>query len=278
MIIPVFFSNNMVADSGHEISPSSKKPAAFVSQLGKYPVEIFEPTPVTKEDFYRVHYKDYVDGVFNLIWKNGFDNFSPDVAKSLPYTTGAMLCAARKATKEVPAIAPVSGFHHAEFHGGMGFCTFNGLMVTAHILMEEGKKVAIVDCDQHYGNGTDDIIGRLCLDVYHLTFGKYYKTPKDSLAYLKRFKSLEEDLINVRPDVILYQAGADSHKDDPYGGVLDTVEMKQRDRLMFTIAKKLGIPLCWNLAGGYQVEKDGSFQKVIDLHLNTVDAALEIYS
>jgi uncharacterized Fe-S radical SAM superfamily protein PflX len=53
--------------------------------------------------------------------------------------------------------------------------------------------------------------------------------------------------------------------------------MIERDRKMFTIAKELRIPLAWNLAGGYQVEENGSIQKVIDLHLNTFKVCQEVY-
>jgi len=47
-----------------------------------------------------------------------------------------------------------------------GFCTFNGLVVTARRLLEEGavQRVMILDCDMHYGDGTDAIITRLHLD------------------------------------------------------------------------------------------------------------------
>lgn len=275
MKFPLFFSDKMVADSGHEISPSAHKPKAFVDALiaGNFPIEIIEPEPITREDFYRAHDRDFVDGVFNLTRPNGFDNMSESVAKSLPYTSGAMLAAARKATKELPAIAPVSGFHHAEFYGPMGFCTFNGLMISALILMEEGKKVAIIDCDMHYGNGTDDIIQRLCLPIYHNTFGKHFKRRKDSLDYLKEFVEVKKDLIAYKPDIILYQAGADPHVDDPYGGVLTNDELLVRDLRMFLIAKELGISLCWNLAGGYQKP----LQKVLDIHLNTVKGAMQVY-
>ena len=37
--------------------------------------------------------------------------------------------------------------------------TFNGLVVTAMKLHKEGraKRVGILDCDQHYGNGTEEL-------------------------------------------------------------------------------------------------------------------------
>ena len=287
MKIPVYFCDEMVAQSGNADSPSSYKPKHFVEALitGGYDVEIRRPEPVTTEDFYAVHYKECVDGIFALTWPNGFGTFSPSVAKSLPYTSGAMYCAAKAATKDIPAIAPVSGFHHAERHKAMGFCTFNGLMVTAAKMIKESQaRVAIVDADMHYGNGTDDIMSRLNLNVYHKTFGQLYgggqnaagKYPdgwKDAERYLNHFTQLKYELQDFKPTIILYQAGGDVHIDDPYGGVLNTVQMYDRDVKMFTIAKELGVPLAWNLAGGYQTP----IEKVIELHINTVKAARLVY-
>ena len=46
---------------------------------------------------------------------------------------------------------------------------------------------------------------------------------------------------------------------------------------MFALASDLGIPLTWNLAGGYQKEPDGSIPRVVDLHLNTFQEALRVW-
>lgn len=67
------------------------------------------------------------------------------------------------------------------------------------------------------------------------------------------------------------------HRDDPLGGVLTTTQMKERDEIMFSTAKSCGIPIVWNLAGGYQRDENGSIKPVIDLHLNTFAIATEIF-
>jgi hypothetical protein len=79
------------------------------------------------------------------------------------------------------------------------------------------------------------------------------------------------------PDLIFYQAGADVHVDDPFGGLLTTEQMRARDRAIFSLARELSIPLTWNLAGGYQIESDGSIPRVIQLHLNTFEEALRAW-
>ena len=51
-----------------------------------------------------------------------------------------MLSAAREALRcGAVAAAPCSGFHHAGYDKAEGFCTFNGLMVTACVLRHENS-------------------------------------------------------------------------------------------------------------------------------------------
>ena len=95
-------------------------------------LEVRPAAPATHEEFCRAHSRDYVDDVFAKRVANGFGTHSDEVNASLPFTSGAMLTAARWALAEGGAVAaPVSGFHHAHWQSGEGYCTFNGLMVTA---------------------------------------------------------------------------------------------------------------------------------------------------
>ena len=174
----VYFSPKMVADSD-SYSPSAGKPEQAVQSwlANGFDIEVVEPNPVTPKQLYRAHKPNYVDGVLSCRKPNGFGNKSKAIANSLVYTSGAMLSAAKDAILTGGfACAPVSGFHHACWDRGGGYCTFNGLMVTALDLLESGdaKRVGILDCDQHYGNGTDDIIDLLGNDgsVVHFTAGK----------------------------------------------------------------------------------------------------------
>ena len=72
-------------------------------------------------------------------------------------------------------------------------------------------------------------------------------------------------------DLIIYQAGADPHEDDPYGGMLTSRQMAERDRRVFEGLEQR--PLVWNLAGGYQVDGDLPFpqriEAVLELHRET---------
>jgi acetoin utilization deacetylase AcuC-like enzyme len=240
-----------------------------------FPLAVNGVTAATESDLCLAHDPAFVRGVLDQTVENGFGDTSPGVAASLPYTTGAMIDAARSALHGGIACAPVSGFHHAGYDSAAGYCTFNGLVVTARKLLDEGllKRVLILDCDMHYGDGTDAIVTRLRLteSIHNATFGRWFQQPIQAKAYLER---LRETVARFELfDLVLYQAGADVHIDDPLGGVLSTAQMIERDRIVFTAAHAAGTPIAWNLAGGYQEP----LSKVVELHVNTMRECVRAY-
>lgn len=282
--VPVFFSPEMVARPD-SYSPSAGKPAAVVAcwlercvPVG-WPIRIEPVVPVTVDELMRAHAPHYVRDVLELRRANGFGDRSAGVAASLPYTSGAMLSAARSAIASgAVACAPCSGFHHAGFSHGGGFCTFNGLMVTAAVLHAEGaRRIGILDADMHYGDGTDEIIEKLGARswVKHITYGKDYRNASQAETFLGR---LEADVASFKGcDVLLYQAGADPHIDDPLGGWLTTEQLALRDRIVFRTAYELDLPIAWNLAGGYQRDADGGIAPVLEIHENTMRMCARTY-
>lgn len=281
--LKVFYSTNMVSHAGRGISPSDRKPLEVSSALGQtsWPVEIIAPEPSALDDICRVHEPGFVTDVLELRRASGFGSISASVARSLPFTCGALYDASVAALKEGISASLSSGFHHAGPSAPRGFCTFNGLMITAARLLHERRaaRVAIIDCDYHYGDGTQAIIDSMMLAdrVLHVSFGRTYKRPDQAAAYLDRVMGLRATLSEFKPDIVLYQAGADTHIDDPLGGLLTTEQMRERDRNLFSITRELSIPITWNLAGGYQVERDGSIPRVVQLHLNTFEEALRVW-
>lgn len=282
-MIPVFYDPRMVAEGASDYSPSAGKPREVVAswQQRGFPLQLMPVAPVTPDQLALAHDADYVLDILACRRDNGFHNRLPQVAKSLPWTSGAMLCAARHArdTGGV-ACAPCSGFHHAGWRDASGYCTFNGLMVTARVLLEDegARRVGILDADQHYGDGTDEIIEWLGLHdrVPHVTFGRDPRDESDAEAFLvllpdtvRRFRGC---------DVLLYQAGADPHVADPLGGWLTTAQLRERDRRVFAACRELGLPVAWNLAGGYQRDAAGSIRPVLDIHDNTMDVCAQVYA
>lgn len=281
--LPVFFDARMVAPNATSYSPSAAKPAQAVAdwQAHDLAIALHEFLPASREQLALAHDRAYVDGVLSLERPNGFRNHDAQVAAALPWTTGAMMAAAEHVllSDDLLACAPVSGFHHAGFDGGGGFCTFNGLMVTARYLLELGmvKKVAIVDFDFHYGDGTDEIIQRLGLrgKVWHYTSGHIYKRHDQAAEFMRAAPRIMADATKAVQDggIVLYQAGADMHRDDPLGGMLTTEQLDQRDRIVFQALRAAGVPCAFNLAGGYQRDASGGIEPVLAIHRNTVRRA-----
>lgn len=266
----VFYSPQQVANVS-SFSPSARKPEFVVADWKKnFPrVEVVSPTPATKTDLYLVHDPDYVDGVFDLTLDNGFGTKDATVPPSTLWTVGSMVSAVNHAIDTGDTcVSPTSGFHHAKYHTGGGYCTFNGLVLAAVKALKANKRVAILDADMHYGDGTDNILYKLNLGriIPHLTIGGLEGTPSNVLDFVCKW--LHRTLANV--DVLIYQAGADPHINDPLGGWMTTEEMRRRDNEVFSIANEVGKPVVWNLAGGYQ-----DMDTLLGLHRATMEECLK---
>jgi acetoin utilization deacetylase AcuC-like enzyme len=272
----VYFSPQMVGPPQRS-SPSAHKPAAVVeSWLRLIPdLRVIAPQPVDLNEIALAHDADWAADILTGRADNGFGNRSLEIAATLPYTSGAMLAAALAADRHGMGIAPCSGFHHAGWASAVDYCTFNGLMITSRVLLQCGSatRVGILDADMHYGNGTDEIISMLGeTRVQHHSVGEHFHHPADAVRFLAELPGLVDTFAGC--DVLLYQAGADPHIDDPLGGWLTTEELFRRDYAVFLQCRRRGIPVAWNLAGGYQ----SPLRKILDVHDNTLRAAKIVWS
>lgn len=292
MRIPVFYRPEMSCASNESRSPSAGKPRLSVEDWLSRPeisnriyVESF--APVTKETLCLAHDPAYVAGVLSCTLPNGFGNKNPEVAESLKYTVGSMVAAAKHALEyRTVAISPTSGFHHAGYSGGGGFCTFNGLMIAALEMKRLGlvKHVLIIDGDAHFGDGTDSYISPSPSKrwINHITASKHYKTSEQffNRIYLKRLAGFYEEFWkDIGSTLVLYQAGADAWKDDPLGdGIFTMNELRKRDELIFYMAHRYKVPLVVNLAGGYAMDNAGTINPVLAIHRQTINACIGCYA
>lgn len=272
--IDVFYSPNQISNPATS-SPSPRKPELVVADWIErdLPIRIVEPVPVTREEIARAHGRSYVDGVLDCELPNGFRGRERDVADSLPWTSGSFLSAARAALSNgLVACSPTSGFHHASYRSAYGYCTFNGLLIAALALKAEGKvrRIGILDCDQHFGDGTANIIKKLGLDwILHVS--QEYVLAREAKPFLKKLPAVVRGFEDC--DLLFYQAGADQHISDPLGGFLSTAELAERDRIVFSTAKEIGIPVVWNLAGGYQTP----LARILEIHRETMAACVSAF-
>lgn len=136
--------------------------------------------------------------------------------------------------------------HHATRRNAMGFCFFNNIAFAANYLVTKKKlkRVAIIDIDQHYGNGTADLFYNqsdvLTISLHvdpKISFpfqgriselgekeGEGYNIciPLPALTgdqeYLQAFERIVPPIIrDYKPEMILVASGYDALKDDPYG-------------------------------------------------------------
>lgn len=273
----VFYRPEQACHEAKSFSPSAGKPALVIQDWLTSGIitndDIVSFEPLQDGDLAKSHDPYYVAGVLSGRVENGFGNTNSAVAHSLSYTTGSFAAAAKHALEHNEHVcSPTSGFHHAHWNHAQGFCTFNGLVIAAQLLRRDNPqiKVGILDCDHHYGDGTASIIQRKQLDyIQHHTQGSEFHMKGDAGPDGKYFFEWLIDAISKLQgcDIILYQAGADPHINDPLGGILTTEQLEARDRIVFQAFKDK--PLCWNLAGGYQRDLNGSISPVLEIHRNT---------
>ncbi|MFM8364161.1 MAG: histone deacetylase, partial [Verrucomicrobiota bacterium] len=306
----IFHHPGFAAPLGDHIMPISKF-ASVADRIREemLDIEIAAPESVGEVDLMRVHTPAYIKAVRTgepraLAESQKFP-WSPQLYPSVCLTNGGVLAAAREALRSGSSAALASGFHHACADHGEGFCTFNGLVVALEALREEGaiQRAAVLDLDLHYGNGTASLAADRpwlrALSIYgndywnnvpyrdvrerqHEDGPNHFSVPMIPSGASDRgvlLEALEKNLVWIleggRPDLLLYQAGADPLRDDPYSPLdLTHDDLMERDRVVFEFAKKNSIPMAWVLAGGYTKDID----KIVEVHVNTARAWVEIFS
>ncbi|MFZ9595522.1 MAG: histone deacetylase [Bdellovibrionia bacterium] len=305
-MITAYYDPRFQAPLGHHIMPIQK--FGLVAQaLSQDPdIQILSPSPITEEDLLRIHDPAYVRAVRTgepraLAESQKFP-WSPELFASVLMTNGAVLAAARRAIQEGAAAALASGFHHAGPMRGEGFCTFNGLILALEILRSEHQiqRAAILDLDLHYGNGTAQFVEtRNWIQALSIYGNDYWENQayrdvsvlqhRDGIHHQSRalpaqcdgptqLRILEESfdflLKNGKPDLLLYQAGADPFYQDPYSPLALTHEdLLERDRVVFEFTRAHQIPVAWVLAGGYTPD----LSQVVKVHTNTFLAWKKVY-
>ena len=308
MNLRLYHDPGFAAPIGDHVMPIRKFALVAEKLRRKSDVKISSPQSVSESDLLRVHTSEYVSAVKTgspreLAESQKFP-WSPALYPSVLLTNGGVLAAARTALDEGISGALASGFHHAFADHGEGFCTFNGLVVALEALRAEGRirSAAILDLDLHYGNGTASLAASRpwikALSIYgndyannvpyrdvsvrrHTDGENHFSaaiSPSENDGECLQLL-LEQHLPwlveGSRPDLLLFQAGADPLRDDPYSPLsLDQRDLFLRDKKVFTFARTNGLPVAWVLAGGYAPD----VQRVVDVHVNTAIACLEIYN
>lgn len=264
--LPVFYVDAM---NSPRLGSPSRSPgkagrvmAAWAS-LG-VPLDVREFPCPDPEDLHRIHDPWHVGEVLAGRRMNGFNRFSAEQSMADLWKCGAVVAACLHAARSRSvAVAPCTGFHHAHWRMSMDFCTFNGHLLAARRLLSEGlaARVAIVDLDRHFGDGTADILRRVAMPargVAHYSFSEEavgrlgVDSPGSARQWLDRLPRDLGRLFAEGCDFVIYNAGVDPHVDDPMGGYLTTEQLRERDGLVFAACRDAGVPVAWTLGGGYR--------------------------
>jgi acetoin utilization deacetylase AcuC-like enzyme len=261
------------------------------------PDDLRVPDAATDDQLRLAHTADYVARVTagqlteHEIRRIGFP-WSPGMVERSRRSVGGTIAACRAALVDGLAANLAGGTHHAGPDHGEGFCVFNDAAVAARVMQAEGRirRIAIVDCDVHQGNGTAAILaGDRSIFTFSIHAEKNFpfrKFPSDLdigldsgtgdaeyLAVLE--EALWRVLAQAGADLVIYLAGADPYVGDKLGHLALSKEgLLARDRLVLESCRREGLPVAIAMAGGYAPNLDD----IADIHFNTIRLAAEMTS
>ena len=259
------------------------------------PKDIYTPQLPSFEDISLVHAPEYIKGycdgtlAYRVQRRIGLP-WSEALARRTRIAVGGTILTAQLALKHGLACNTAGGTHHAFPDYGSGFCIFNDIAVACKLLLKQGlvSKILIVDLDVHQGDGTAYIFR----DESHVfTFsmhceanfpGKKQQSDldiplpigMDDDGYLQILAKLLPDLLSqVKPDLVFYDAGIDTHVGDRLGKLcLTDWGIYRRERMVLSTCLAGGYPVATVIGGGYS--KDMS--SLVKLHSLLFRAATEV--
>ncbi len=262
---------------------------------GLIPIEdLVAPEPATDEQILQAHDGTYLERVKKgqltdrEVRRIGFP-WSPHLVRRTRCSVGGTIAACRAALRDGVAVNLAGGTHHAFRDHGQGYCIFNDSVIAVRVLQAEkgiGRAV-ILDGDVHQGNGTASIAADdptiFTLSVHSERNFPLRKERSDldigledgtgDVAYLDAWDSgVRRSLQLAGADLAIYLAGADPYWDDRLGRLAVSMSgLAERDRLVFELCARSGIPVATVMGGGYARRVEDTVQ----IHLQTVRVAVE---
>ncbi|MEM7124916.1 MAG: histone deacetylase [Chloroflexota bacterium] len=217
--------------------------------------------------------------------------WSPALVQRTCTAVGGTVRTAQLALEHGLACNTAGGTHHAHPDFGSGFCIFNDIAVAARYILQTStiRQILVVDLDVHQGDGTAAIFDK---DPSVFTFSMhceknfpFRKWPSDldlglapgtgDDAYLSLLQTnLLSLLDNIRPDLVLYDAGVDPHHADRLGRLsLSAQGLASRDRFVLENCIVREIPVACVVGGGY----DNDIDLLTQRHGTLFRVATELY-
>lgn len=276
--LPLFHHPDYVAPlpPGHSF-PMSKYALVLtaLAEAGQA-VDRLTPVPMPAHWIAAVHDPAYAAAVLaarvdaDIERRIGFP-VTADVARRTCAVAGGTYGAALHALSHGFGANGAGGSHHAMPGGGAGYCVTNDLAIAAHRLIAEGAvaSILIVDLDVHQGDGTAVIFaGRADVLTFSIHAEKNFPVRKarsfrdvalpdgtGDAEYLAVLGHEMDNLLALRPGLVLFQAGVDPHADDRLGRLgLTDAGLTARDAMVVTRFRTAGVPVASTLGGGYDAD------------------------
>ena len=258
--------------------------------------DFFEPEICDLKHVLAVHQKEYVNNLLNLTLdpklarKIGFPLSKDLIERELRIAQGT-ISGCNFALQNGISFNIAGGTHHAFSDKGEAFCMLNDQAIGAKYLLDNNlaKRILIIDLDVHQGNGTAEIFSKNDKVFTFSMHGKNNYPFKKEISDLdieldnntndSTFLSILNDTLpklinNNKPDFIFYLSGVDILETDKLGKLSCTINgCKQRDEIVFSICKKLEIPVQVSMGGGYSPE----IKTIIEAHANTYRVASQFF-
>lgn len=258
--------------------------------------QIYQPGAPPADWLTLVHHPNYVsaycDGTLNAKAQRRIGlPWSPGLVTRTCTAVGGTILTAKLALEYGLACNTAGGTHHAFADYGSGFCIFNDLATTAALLLHQRRveRILVVDLDVHQGDGTAKIFQQVPqVFTFSMHCGANFPGTKQTSdldiplpvgteddAYLAELgRHLPALLSQVRPSLVLYDAGVDSHRDDRLGKLaLTDGGIYQRDRLVLETCVGAGYPVACVIGGGYGDDMNALIHRHSLLHR----AAAEVF-
>ena len=257
---------------------------------------LLDPAAATDAEILRAHDSAYVARVVNgslsaeELRRIGFP-WTAEMVERSRRSSGATMQACRAALEEGIAVNLAGGTHHAFRDRGEGYCVFNDSAIAALAMQVEGRvrRVVVIDCDVHQGNGTAAILADdptvFTFSIHGANNFPFTKEASDldielpdgtrDAAYLDALQQgLATALGCARPDLAIYLAGADPYEDDRLGRLAITQDgLRRRDAMVLETLADWGIPVAVTMAGGYARR----IEDTVAIHVATVSIALSFF-
>lgn len=194
------------------------------------------------------------------------------------------------ALTEGVAVCLAGGTHHAFREHGEGYCVFNDVAIAIRDIQtrQPGIRIMVVDTDAHQGNGTAALLrDDPRVFTYSIHVGKNYPTRKingsmdvetvryvEGEMYLNQlFGTLANALDAFAPDLVIWVAGADNHRNDRFGQMhLSVKDLQRRDEVLLRAFIRNRVPVAVLYGGGYNRQAEFTAK----IHRNTVATAKKL--